>query len=171
MNNTAAAVSIIGILPYTVTVSAQLRFFVTISSVLCCWFRAMLLVWIWPWQGQCNVHSPCQSLTFSWLTFKCTLQAVFWRIFLIHFGKEKATLIWALTKIFSCQVDINTTSRLKSFLRALTHTQNGPVELWKKMSNTFHKALTIIFFGELCWHWTTCKAWKGWPNFFKFNTF
>ena len=43
----------------------------------------------------------------------------------------------------------------------------------KKMSNTFHKALTIIilFFGELCWHWTTCTAWKGWPNFFKFNTF
>ena len=71
----------------------------------------------------------CQSLTFSLLKFKCTLQAVFCRIFPIHFGKEKATLIWALTKIFSCQVDINTTSRLKSFLRALTNTQNGSVEL------------------------------------------
>ena len=54
---------------------------------------------------QCT-QFPCQSLTFSWLTFKCTLQAVFCRIFLIHFGKEKATLTWALTKIFSCQVDL-----------------------------------------------------------------
>ena len=48
---------------------------------------------------------------------------------------------------------------------ALTCTQNGSVELWRRYQTKFHQeSLTLKF----CRH--SIMTWKSWPNFFKFQS-